>query len=100
MVAELTNVHFRGAHENISMHKDITRREGHLICNIEKAPPLPDQDPRELIPNTIGNADARWNVGNVDCSIYANEERREAQVAHLRSALRALAQTVPASGGN
>jgi hypothetical protein len=91
LIAELANLHLSGpTNQNSSARSEIRRREGHLICSIDRSQQLPDQNPRELIEETVGNADARWYVANVDCSIYAHEDRRHEQVARLRAALKAL----------
>jgi hypothetical protein len=87
MIAEISNIHFRGPYANVSDHDVIRATEGHVGCIIEEH--ADDQAPISMPKINGGPHDdeVTGRYANVECKLYPAGPNREEQVARLRLAL-------------
>jgi hypothetical protein len=96
MVAKIANVQLSGPNVNNHDADRIMREEGHVICNIGSEILLRGNQGRTVqrFTDDVGEAAARFYLGNVDCSIYPDSEKGGEQVASLEAAMHSLEREI------
>ena len=91
IVAEISNIHFRGPHENVQVHDRIQAREGHVICHVDESPILPGPTSTEVRKVVEQAQETTFFVANVSCYIDPAGDAPGEQVGKLERAARELA---------
>jgi hypothetical protein len=73
---DLTNILFEGPHENIASHREVTEREGHLICTVRPRP-IYGGGPR-IVDDTERGEEASLTLANLECGLYPEDARARA----------------------
>ena len=94
VVADLTNIHFDGPHENIDQHDEVTDREGHVGCVVLRSDVWgrrlrADLDAPAASPIFSGDK-AQFFLANVECTIYPSGDRKAEQVDNMHRVMRSL----------
>ena len=85
VVQHLTNLHFTGPDENISLHDKVFEDEGQLECLIRRDILWGNEITRET-----SEKKERLFFANVECTLYPHPARAAQQSARLEQAMRSL----------
>jgi hypothetical protein len=98
VAAVLTNIHFDGPHENISAHDEISEREGHVSCAVERRNVSGTKLRTDLhapaASPIFSGRKARFWLANIDCVIYPEGPTTERNVKRLELAMKQLERLV------
>jgi hypothetical protein len=98
VAAVLTNIHFDGPNENISVHDEISERQGHVSCAVERRSAWGTKLHKDLhapaASPIFSGRKARFWLANVDCTIYPEGPTTEFNVRRLESAMKRLERSI------
>jgi hypothetical protein len=98
VAAVLTNIHFDGPNENISNHDEISKREGHVSCAVERRSARGAKLRKDLhapaASPIFSGRKARFWLANVDCVIYPEGRQTESNIRRLEVAMKQLARSL------
>jgi hypothetical protein len=94
MPVSVGNVISEGPHDNYDRRDEITEREGHVFCGLRRGPiwgwKLDENlDAPPASPAFSGDK-AEFYFANLECKLYPEGERKDAQVRKLQRAIREL----------